>query len=152
MRDLRATFEKWGIRQWDVECAVPVSRSKSFLGVDEREVILSFFKDGAEIRLPMSDHGRPVDNLRVLTISVEDMRMIERRGLNKLYAQAYLQLEGPKNPTKRDPYLVLGVRPDAPAEVIEASYKALAKRMHPDAGGSTEAMVELQEAYAAVKA
>jgi curved DNA-binding protein CbpA len=40
-------------------------------------------------------------------------------------------------------YAVLGVRPDAPAEVVEAAYKALAKKYHPDRGGSLETMRQL---------
>lgn len=37
--------------------------------------------------------------------------------------------------SQRDPYEVLGVRPDADLEIIEAAHRALAKRHHPDVGG-----------------
>lgn len=33
---------------------------------------------------------------------------------------------------KESPYSILGVAPDAPMEVIEAAYKALSKKWHPD--------------------
>ncbi len=52
----------------------------------------------------------------------------------------------------RDPYEVLGVRPDSPGEVIDAAYKAMAKKRHPDAGGSNTAMREVNEAYERIKA
>lgn len=47
---------------------------------------------------------------------------------------------------ERDPYEVLGVRSDTDMEDIELIYKAKAKRAHPDAGGSVEAMKELNKA------
>jgi DnaJ-domain-containing protein 1 len=47
-----------------------------------------------------------------------------------------------------DAYAVLGVTREAPAEVIDAAYKALAKKYHPDrAGGSLEMMQRLNQAH-----
>ena len=46
-----------------------------------------------------------------------------------------------------DPWQTLGVRPNAPAAEVRAAYRALALRHHPDAGGSDEAMGELNRAY-----
>lgn len=46
-----------------------------------------------------------------------------------------------------DPWQTLGVRPNAPAVEVRAAYRALALRHHPDAGGSDEAMAELNRAY-----
>jgi hypothetical protein len=45
-----------------------------------------------------------------------------------------------------DPYTVLGIRPDADAEAILEARRTLAKVRHPDAGGSVEAMQELNSA------
>ena len=45
------------------------------------------------------------------------------------------------------PYDLLGLTPDAEMEVIRVAYKALAKKLHPDLGGSEEAMRRLNEAY-----
>jgi hypothetical protein len=47
---------------------------------------------------------------------------------------------------KRPWYEVLGVSPDAPREVIEAAGKAMQRKTHPDAGGSTVDFQEVQEA------
>lgn len=41
----------------------------------------------------------------------------------------------------------LGVCATAPKEVIAAAYKALSKRLHPDAGGSDAEMLKLNAAY-----
>lgn len=51
----------------------------------------------------------------------------------------------------RDYYQVLQVSPEADPEVIQAAYRALVKRYHPDTGGaqaSNEKMKEINEAYA----
>jgi hypothetical protein len=45
-----------------------------------------------------------------------------------------------------DPYNVLGVRRDAPKEVILAAYRALSKLWHPDRGGDPEQMKRLNAA------
>ncbi len=51
-----------------------------------------------------------------------------------------------------DPYAVLGVGPDADAGAIHEARRALAKVRHPDAGGSVEAMQELNAAVDAALA
>ena len=48
----------------------------------------------------------------------------------------------------RDPYEVLGIARGASFEEIRAAYKRACKTRHPDMGGSHEAMVELNTAYA----
>lgn len=44
-------------------------------------------------------------------------------------------------------YATLHVQVGAPKEVIHAAYRALAKLRHPDVGGTTAAMVEINRAY-----
>lgn len=48
-----------------------------------------------------------------------------------------------------DPYAVLKVARDAPMEVINAAYRALAKLHHPDVNGQTATgrMAEINDAY-----
>lgn len=49
-------------------------------------------------------------------------------------------------------WAVLGVAPKAPMEICDAAYKILAKRYHPDVGGSHEKMIRLNQAYDRIKA
>lgn len=46
-----------------------------------------------------------------------------------------------------DPYAVLGVPATATHDEIRAAYRAAARRLHPDAGGSAEAMQQLNVAW-----
>ena len=50
-----------------------------------------------------------------------------------------------------DFYRVLHLRETAPLELIEASYRVLARLHHPDRGGTTEAMQQINGAYAALR-
>jgi len=44
-------------------------------------------------------------------------------------------------------YGILGVNPGVEPEVVKAAYTALARKHHPDAGGSAQRMKEINEAY-----
>ena len=48
----------------------------------------------------------------------------------------------------RDPYDILGIARGATFEEVKAAYRRASKSRHPDMGGSHEAMVELNTAYA----
>lgn len=154
--ELRECFQRWAEHEdrhidWSVDCAVPPAKTTiRSLAPEDRQVIVSFVhpRTGTEVRVDAGDQERPVDNLRKLYLIIEDMRMIERRGMGETMQNAYMQLPAPK--TKRDPYEVLGCRSDAPHEVLEAAYRARAKQVHPDAGGDPEEFRELQEAWEAV--
>lgn len=47
-------------------------------------------------------------------------------------------------------HATLYVLPNAPKEVIRAAYRALAAIHHPDVGGDSERMIEINHAYAAL--
>jgi hypothetical protein len=56
---------------------------------------------------------------------------------------------GPRPLRHRDArYAVLHLLPSAPPELIEGAYRILARLHHPDRGGSTAAMQEINEAIA----
>lgn len=143
MRDLRESFDKWG---YHLGARVAWAEMGSRRDI---EAVIEFTLPGQQpvtIRHKRQENYK--SNLRVLYLAVEAMRMNDVRGITDILREAYLMLPPPA--TVRDPFEVLGVRPDAPREVIEASYKALAKSAHPDAGGSVEAMAELNAAREAV--
>jgi len=53
-------------------------------------------------------------------------------------------------PNRRNYYRILQIQPEAPPEVVKASWRALmhGARMHPDLGGDTQAAALINEAYA----
>lgn len=58
----------------------------------------------------------------------------------------------PPRPKGDGPYDVLFVKPDAPMIVIQAAYRALANKYHPDKGGDEAKMQELTGAMNKIKA
>jgi len=59
----------------------------------------------------------------------------------------------PEAPTGPDPYAVLGVKHDAPDEVIKAAHKVLARKYHTDStgGGDDTKMKEINAAFESIK-
>src|SRR4051812_17836764 len=149
MRELSDTMSKWGIKEWDTNYPKG-ARLEGMRQIEEdRTVHLTYQKDGRPVNLTMGKQARAVDNLRVLYLAVEAMRLNEKRGLGEVIQQAYLQLAAPENAI--DPYELLGVRPDADLEVAEAAYKVKARSAHIDAGGSEEQMKKLNEAIGQIR-
>jgi hypothetical protein len=54
-------------------------------------------------------------------------------------------------PSGNDHFRVLHLRETAPVQLIEASYRILARLNHPDAGGSTEVMQAINGAYTTLR-
>ena len=144
--ELSETMRKWRISDWNL------ITDKDARGRMLPRVTLHYVLRGREVRLTMTKQARAEDNLRALYLSVEDMRMLDVRGLSDVVAEAYMQLAAPQSLSPRSPEEVLGVRSDAPRDVIEAAYRALAKVRHPDMGGSDAAMAELTAARDALLA
>lgn len=137
-------FELWGVRGYEVQSLGRVSRA-NYQDVETRRVVVRWTtRAGQPMRLEMADQDRAVDNFRVLYLAINAMRLNEKRGIGRVMQEAYAQLAAPAK--QRDPWEVLGLRPGASADEIEAMYRVKAKAAHPDSGGSTEAMAELNEA------
>ena len=150
LRDLTRCFEIWGVRRWEVE-SDGISKASWSQNEATRAVHLHFEKfGGATVDLTYSAQARAQDNLRVLFLAVDAMRLNEKRGIGDLIRDSYLQLAAP--PRARNPREVLGIAADADIEIAEATFRVLAKRAHPDAGGTAEQMAELNIAIDALRA
>lgn len=145
--DIVAEFRRWNQQAGETVVAdydLPYANA----GLIEAEVI--FILRGQKVRVLIDRWDSFATNLRCAYLNIRDMRLAEARGSLDAMRETLAALPAPAR--ERDPYEVLGVRPDAPLEVIESSYRALAKVRHPDAGGSEEAMRELNAAFEKVKA
>jgi DnaJ-domain-containing protein 1 len=142
-RDIREQFERWEKHLGGKPIQWREIREKS-----DAAAIAYTLPGQAEVTLRHDRQYSYRSNLRVLFLAIEALRLNDVRGIADVVREAYLALPAPVR--ARDPFEVLGVRPDAPRAVIEAAYKELAKAAHPDHGGSTEAMSELNAARVAV--
>lgn len=147
--DLADTMRKWSVSKWTVENSLlPRSRAKQYQTLQECTVTLRYKKAGVDVQLVMDKQTRAVDNFRALYLAVEDMRMIDQRGLTDVVRQAYAQLPPP---VEQNAYRIIGARPDWTLEQVETAYKARARQVHPDSGGDSAAMAELNSAMEQIR-
>lgn len=157
--ELADTFAKWGVgpRAWRVLAIRAPFRPSGFYPVHERRVTIEFLHPTSKkmITITKDDQARPEDNLRLIYIGLERLRMIEKAGLSDIVREALLQIDAPTGPQarpKRSPYEIMEISPSASMTIVEAAYRAKAKELHPDRGGDADSMRELNEAFEAVKA
>lgn len=114
--------------------------------IGSRAAVCRFVLRGQSIVVECASQPDYRRNIRAIYYAINSMRMNEKRGIADTIRKAYLQLEAPA--TERDPYEVLGVRPDTPVDDIKAMYRQKAKRLHPDKGGQqSDEMKELNAAW-----
>lgn len=87
-------------------------------------------------------------NLRAITGTIEALRAIERYGSTKMMEQAFSGFAAlpPAREAEANWWETLGVPPHAALNEIEAAYKALAIKHHPDRGGDAEQMARINRA------
>lgn len=144
-QELASCFRSWGVHRWTVEPNTTPGRVNArHVHRAENAVTVRYWKGDREIVLTLDTQDTPAKNLRALFLCLDAMRLIDLRGVGDVAKSAYAQLAAPK--TARDPHEVLGLRPGATRDEVEAMYRVKAKSAHPDRGGSDEAMAELNAA------
>jgi DnaJ-like protein len=83
-------------------------------------------------------------NIRAISLTIEALRSIARYGASDMMERALSAFEA--LPAPLDPWQVLMLPRDARREDIEGAFKRLALKHHPDVGGSTAKMAELNRA------
>lgn len=112
-------------------------------------VAIYFTRDGEKLVIACDIYNRCEDNIRAIALIIESMRRIERYGGDKMMKRAFTgftAIEGPDAIRKEAWWEVLGVIETTRQEVVERVYKILAKKAHPDAGGSADEMARLNKA------
>jgi hypothetical protein len=96
--ELEEQMRMWGVTQWEVSRPSGARSTASYQTEAARTVKLTYSKNGKTITLVMGkqEQERAVDNLRVLYLAVEAMRLKERRGISDVVASAYLQIAAPE--------------------------------------------------------
>lgn len=93
-------------------------------------------------------YDAPHKNMRAIGKTIEAIRGIERWGSSDMMERAFSAFEALPPPASDDAgwWSVLGVTRSASRSDIEQAYRDLAKRHHPDHGGSPDAMAKLNAA------
>jgi hypothetical protein len=121
-------------------------------------VCLYFSLKGQPIALACDTYDKVEQNIAALAAHLESLRAIERHGVATAAEslQAFAALPAPGSPQGRGWREVLAVSPDFDRrprsdqlDEIQRLYRQMAEARHPDRGGSTEAMAELNGARVA---
>lgn len=106
-------------------------------------VVLYFTLKGKPICMPCDTYRRAADNIAAIAKHIEATRAIERYGVASIAEMfsGFTALPAPKSPWE-----ILGVPPGSDADTIRGAHRRKATTVHPDTGGSTAAMAELNAA------
>lgn len=86
------------------------------------------------------------DNLRSIGLAISHLRGMERHGGAGMMERAFEGFAALPVPDQFDAWAILGLKPGADRDAIEAKFRELAKRHHPDVGGASEAFLSLHKA------
>lgn len=112
-----------------------------------------FHWDGMQVCIPVDRYASVEANLQAIHHILEARRTELRHGTLALVRATFQGFRALPAPARREWYDVLGLA-DVPKRniskaTIENRYRELAKQRHPDAGGTADAMAELNAARAA---
>lgn len=126
-------------------------------GMTEPGVAAYFVYKGKPMVMAQDAFDNPAANFRSLGLAVEALRALERHGGGTMMERAFAgfsALPPPEGAKPRRPWWEVLRYPADPAErellslaEVKARFNTLAKRLHPDAGGSAEDMAELNLAF-----
>lgn len=121
-------------------------------GPDDDGIAIYFTRAGKPLAMACDRFHRAEHNMRSLALALEAMRALERHGGGVMMERAYAGFAALPPPGKSRTWReVLKMESfdaaQTDASMIEARYRALAKKAHPDApGGSHDQMAELNRA------
>lgn len=107
-------------------------------------VAVYFWLNRRQLAMARDVFWRVEDNMRSLTLAIAGIRAIERHGGQHMMEQAFAGFTA--LPSPRSCWDVLGLYAGTSEEAIQQAWRERAKSAHPDAGGSTAAMAELNRA------
>lgn len=113
---------------------------------DDPGVCIYFNLSGKPRAMPCDTYDSVAANIAAVAAHIEATRAIERHGVATV-AEMFEGFTALPAPNAKKPWWeVLGLRSDASAPEVESAFKTKAKSAHPDMGGSSEAMAELNRA------
>lgn len=88
------------------------------------------------------------ENVRALALAIQALRQLERCKATEILDRAFQGFAALPGHNWWD---ILGVRRNSNLEEVTAAYRQLSKTSHPDQGGSTSRMVEINQAFEKAK-
>lgn len=124
---------------------------------EDKGVAVYFDLNGENQCIPCDKWSSIGDNMRAIEKTIDALRGIERWGAKEMVNAAFRGFKAlPQSiivgaGTSRAWWEVLEVQESTSLDVIEAAYKKLLHRVHPDKGGTVEEFTEVQNAFKQAK-
>jgi len=151
--NLKGELSRMGARGVILSTSIPLRKDGMPLSrppVDgDHGAAVYFTRKGNPLCLACDQYYQVADNIQALAKTVEAMRGIERWGSTDLLDRAFTGFAA--LPSRASWSEVLMVPATATRAQIEAAYRSLSKKLHPDVGGSHEEMAALNAAYEEAK-
>jgi len=131
--------------------------SKQLRANEDPGVAVYFTLNGEQQCIPCDKWTTIADNMQAIRKTIEALRGLDRWGAKEMVNAAFRGFKALPEAiimgehTSRAWWEVLQVSQNADMDVIEAAYKRLLHKAHPDKGGSDFAFQELQEAFRQAK-
>lgn len=113
-------------------------------------VAIYFKREGKDMAFACDRWDRIEDNMHAITKTIDALRGVARWGTGDMMQAAFTGFTALPPPIvagmSRTWWDVLGLGRDAGRAEIDAAYKRLASQHHPDKGGNTAAMTEINQA------
>lgn len=101
-----------------------------------------YWKNGKQSRcMAIDTYDRLPDNLAAIAATLDAMRAIERYGGALILDRAFQGFAALPAPVQ--PFQVLGIKHDAGPREVDEAYKRLASENHPDKGGDSDKMAQI---------
>ena len=154
--ELYNELERFGARNLVVSTNFQLTQagypSRNFGVPDDQGVAIYFTLSGKQMVMAQDGHTRAEENLRALSLVLKYLRGVEELGGGTMMEKAFEGFQALPAPGAKKAWrevLMFGpdmLRPNR--DMVEKRFRELARERHPDAGGSTAAMAELNAAKA----
>lgn len=155
-RDLQHEVRLLGGQHLVISTNMPVRRDGE-LHASAREpsdpgVAIYFDWDGQPRAMACDRYDKVWKNVRALAHCIDSLRSLDRHGSSAILERAFRGFAAlPAIASPASWSNLLGVPTDATPEEVDAAYRAKAKEMHPDKGGTDAQMADLNAAREAAK-
>jgi len=113
----------------------------------DKGVAVYFTLEGNQQCIPCDKWNKTEANLQAIRLTVAALRGLERWGAKEMVTAAFRGFQALPAPNAKTWYEILQVSSTASEDEIRSAYRNLARKVHPDLGGSHEQFVELHQAF-----
>lgn len=125
--------------------------------IEDPGVAIFFRYKGKDITMCCDKYQAVWENIYALACGIESLRAMERHGVSEFMERAFTGFTAlPEAPKSKEWWEILGYQQKPGTAVwdwegVQSQYKSLARKLHPDAGGSTDEFQGLTAAFSEAK-